>query len=559
MSAGNTLAKSTRKALAIPRSRVWFTNIFLKSLRDVRVGILGWGVGLGLLMLISYLAFPSTDTAKEELAALAKSFTWYSEPIAVTTVGGFATWRYGPFLLILLSVWVLLMGSRTLRGEEERGQMDALLSLPVARARVAVEKVAAIAMALLLACLIVTLFTLIGSARTNAGFTLIQTLLLGLNFALGAFFFAALALLIAQFTRERSAAAGVTGGLLALTCLIDGIGRVLNLGWLRWTSPFYYWGLSKPLIASYGTNAGALLVLTVGALILCGAAIWLFARRDIGAPALDLPRAPRLPAVSPVPDWTPRGVYARSLRQFGVIAFWSAVTLGLYMVLLISVTKQTENIVTDFYKSIGQSGVLQSLMGSGKGDAAFLNLEFSIIVLFPVVMAIMLVARWAAEEENGRLELVLATPRSRRQVILANFAAFTTALAVVLAVTFVVAWVSIIAAGLTVETGHLAQAIGGMLPLALVVGAVGYLLAGWLSSRWVIALLALLVVGSFFMTLLASSLNLPNWVTHLSIFDAYGSPLIDGLKWGAMVVVLGVTVVALVLAVYRFSQKDIAH
>jgi ABC-2 type transport system permease protein len=61
------------------------------------------------------------------------------------------------------------------------------------------------------------------------------------------------------------------------------------------------------------------------------------------------------------------------------------------------------------------------------------------------------------------------------------------------------------------------------------------------------------------MTLLASSLKLPNWVTHLSIFDAYGSPLIDGLKWGNIAIVLVVTVVALALAVYRFSQKDIAR
>ena len=39
-----------------------------------------------------------------------------------------------------LALWPLLAGSRMLRGEEERGSMDALLSLPRGRVRVALEK-----------------------------------------------------------------------------------------------------------------------------------------------------------------------------------------------------------------------------------------------------------------------------------------------------------------------------------------------------------------------------------------------------------------------------------
>jgi ABC-2 type transport system permease protein len=544
--------------MRIPRSRFWFTSVYLKTLRDFRVGILGWGIGLGLLMLIGFNAAPTTAQAQAAIAPLGPSFTWYSEPVLITTVGGFLTWDDGPFLGILLSIWALLAGSRILRGEEERGQMDALLSLPLARARVAVGKVTALVVALLLACALIALLTLAASVGTSAGFTLAQTLLLGLNVALVASFFGALALLISQFTRTRGTAAGITGGVLTLAFLVDGIGRVAHLEGLRRISPYYYYGLSKPLIATYGTNAGALLVLTAGALLFCVAAIWLFSRRNVGAPALDLTSASGLRLTTPTPRWTLRGLYARSLNQFGLIAFWSTVVLALYMVLLISVTKQAEGLLTEYYKSIGLSSIVQSLLGERGGDTAFLNLEFSFLIVFPVVVAIMLVARWAAEEGDGRLELTLAAPRSRRRVILASFAAFATALSVSLGTIFVVAWINIKAAGLSTDMGHLAQAVGGMLPLALVAGAVGYMLTGWLSSRWVIGLLTLLVVGSFFITTLPASLSVPNWITHLSVFAAYGSPLIDGLNWETMMVLLGVTGVALALAIWRFSQKDLS-
>ena len=37
---------------------MWFSSVFLKTLRDYRVAILGWGMGLGLLMYAVVSAFP---------------------------------------------------------------------------------------------------------------------------------------------------------------------------------------------------------------------------------------------------------------------------------------------------------------------------------------------------------------------------------------------------------------------------------------------------------------------------------------------------------------------
>ena len=67
--------------------------------------------------------------AMASLVALAQSFNWLVQPIAVDTPGGYATFKYGPVIL-LLALWAISAGGRVLRGEEDRGSMDVLLSLP---------------------------------------------------------------------------------------------------------------------------------------------------------------------------------------------------------------------------------------------------------------------------------------------------------------------------------------------------------------------------------------------------------------------------------------------
>ena len=150
---------------------------------------------------------------------------------------------------LLIALWPLLAGSRMLRGEEERGSLDVLLSLPRGRGRVALEKLAAIWTALLLMGLLIGLLTFAGGKRVNADFSLGDALLFGLNLALICGVFGVIALLISQFTQERGTAAGVTGGLLLVFIVLDMVHRVIpNTEWISRLSPVYYYNLSKPLV-----------------------------------------------------------------------------------------------------------------------------------------------------------------------------------------------------------------------------------------------------------------------------------------------------------------------
>ncbi|MGZ3643613.1 MAG: ABC transporter permease subunit [Ktedonobacteraceae bacterium] len=547
-----------------------FRNIYLKSLRDYRIAILGWGLGIGLLIYVVLSSFPSlveTPAARASLVSLGPSFAWIAEPLKIDTPGGYATFKYG-FTVLVMALWPLLASSRMLRGEEERGSMDVLLSMPRGRGRVALEKLAAIWTALLGMGLLIGLSTYAGGMRVNADFSLGDALLSGLNLALACGVFGSLALLISQFTQERGTASGLTGGLLLIFIMVDMVHRVIpNTDWISHFSPIYYYNLNKPLVPGFGINVGALGVLLALSIILSVASIWLFVRRDIGGtvklPAwLHLPeRASRAEQVLPANAWSLRSVYTRGLGMMVVPGIWWTLAIAGSAAWMVFIVKQTESQLATIAQS---SPLLKDILTKvGGGDittnATILSALFTFMPLLLMAFAVTQVNRWAADEEDGRLEMVLSTPQPRLNVLLARFAALTTVLVIIGVLTLIATELAALAAGLKLDSGNVAVAALSMIPMGLLIAAIGFLFSGWLRTAIDTGLLSFLLVIWFSITFIGPELNWPDGVQKLSAFYYYGTPLLHGLSLGNMLLVLAVAVVALALASVRFMRKDIGR
>lgn len=548
---------------------MWFRNVYLKSLRDYRIAILGWGLGTGLLIYIVLASFPQlvlTPQARASLVTLAQGFAWLAEPVKVDTAGGYATFKYGA-LVLLLAIWALSAGSRALRGEEERGSMDVLLSLPEARARLALQKLLAILTALLAMGVLIALIVYAGGASTKAGFTFVNALLFGLNISLTAAVFTALSLFISQFTGERGTASGVTGLLLVVFTMLDMVHRIFNgAERVSQLSPIYYYNLNKPLVPGYGVNLTALLVLAALILVLSGAAIWLFARRDVGAP-IALAERLRIRSSSrratrplPVDDWSLRSVYARSLATISRPTLWWTVGIAGFAAWMVLVVKQTEaslaNIaqtspfLRSFLESVGGSNALT--------NATILSALFAFVPVALMAFAVTQAYRWSVDEEDGRLELVLATPQSRLQVLVGRFAALASSAIVIGFVTLLAVLVVSAISGVSFDRGNVAAASLGMIPLGLLVGALGYLFSGWLRAAFDTGLLSLLLAAWFFISFLGPDLKWPDATLRLSPLYYYGKPLLNGLALGGTIGILLLSLVALAIGAIRFANKDIA-
>ena len=549
---------------------MWFSNVFLKTLRDYRIAIFGWGVGMGVLMYSVVSAVSTllaTPAARASLVSLARSFTWIAEPIQVDTPGGYATWKYG-FTILVMALWPILVGSRMLRGEEERGSLDALLSLPRTRGQVALEKLAAMWAALVAMGLLIGLLTFGAGASVKADFGLGGAVLFGLNLTLICGVFGSIALLISQFTQERRTASGVTGGLLLAFIVLDMLHRVIpGTEWLSRLSPVYYYNLSKPLIPSYGTNPGALLVLLAVSALLSAAAVWLFVGRDIGGTValpgfLRLPeRAVRPERALPVNAWSLRSVYTRSLATIAVPTFWWTVAIAGFAAFFVVIVVQTEKQLKDLYQGSPLLNDLITKVGGGDvtTNASLLSFLFVFLPVLLMAFAVTQANRWAADEEDGLQELVLSTPQPRLTVLLARFGALTTATVIIGVMTLILTGLTSAVTGLALDGGNLAAASLSMIPLGLLIAALGYLFSGWLHTAIDTGLLSFLLVIWFFITFVGPELSLPSATLRLSAFYYYGTPLLHGLPLGDTLLVVAVAAVALVLAAARFVRKDIGR
>jgi ABC-2 type transport system permease protein len=545
---------------------MWLRSVYLRTLHDYWIPVLGWGIGMGLVVvspMASVGTLLTTPQAREQLVSLAATFAWNADAIAVDTIGGYATWKIGIFIF-LIAIWPLLVASRTLRGEEDRGSLDVLLTLPRPRVAVALEKLAAMWTALLAMAVLIGLLVFAGGRAFGADFGLGHALVFGLNLALFCAVIGALALLISQFTQERGPAAGWTAGLLLIFIVLDMVHRVIpNTEWISRASPVYYYNLSKPLVPSHGADAAGMLVLLALALVLSGIAVWLFSRRDVGG-TVPLPRWLPLPERTatralPAGDWSLRSVYARSLGMVAMPALWWTLGIAGFAAWMVVVVQQMEARLSTLLASSPTATTLIRNLGGGDANlnAGFLSAMFVLLPLFLMAFAVTQVNRWSADEQDGRLELVLATPQSRLRVLLGRFAALGSATAVIGVITLLASAGAAAATGLKLDTGNLAAATLGMIPLGLLIAAIGYLASGWLRTAADTGLLSFLLVIWFFISFIGPELEWPEATLRLSAFYYYGTPLVHGLQLGSVLGVVAVTALALGLGALRFNHKDI--
>jgi ABC-2 type transport system permease protein len=543
-----------------------FRAVWTKTLRELRVPIVAWGLGLGLSLYANYAT--ARDAIASGIAGLAERFRFMAEPVAVDTVPGYVTFRVlGLVLPVLLSVWAILVGPRLVRGEEERGSLDVLLSTPRSRARLLAEKLAALMVALLLVALLLSLGVLAGQAGADQPLAYGRALGAALNASLVALVFGAAGLLLSQLLPRR-AAAGVAALLLALAFLTDATGRTIQgASWLRLGSPLHYYSANKPLIAGYPADPGAAAVLVGLYLALAAGSLLLFGRRDVrGVALVALPAGNRrghdgdrqvLAEASSV-VWE-RTIGLRALRVQAPAAMWwtlGVAALAGWMTLLVpTIREPLQQLISDnpvFAELFARSG-----LGTDAGVLALAPFLFlpAVLAAFALTQAL----AWPADLDAGRLEVVLSTPRSRVQLLLERFLAVVVMAAASTVVVFLVVLAGVRVAGLSVSAGKLGTACLAIVPLQLLTAALVYVLAGRLSYGGVVGVIAAFLVASFLAEFLRQTFDLPGWLVGLSMFHQYGSPLTAGLAWGPFLVLLAIAAALLGLGAVQFRHADLAR
>ncbi len=544
-------------------------SIFGKTLREQRWALLIWSVLITLILSTVYASLSQIDLSQLGNLTQNRAYVFLGEPVATDTASGYVTWKYGFSFSLMLSIFAMLVGSRMVRGEEARGSMDLLLATPHSRKDLLREKVLATVVSVSVLGLAFGIGALLGEASQHDAASVGGAVLAGFNLSLQLFFYAMLALFISQYTRTAGTAAGATGALYALFFVLDGRGRAYpNITWVKYLSPNYYYGLSKPLIPSYGTNIGAMaLLLGLGLLLLAGSAV-IFLRRDMGAVAtLPLRRILRSGTAKTVsPDaqidraardpWL-RSVLARALRAGGPGLGWWMLGIFLYAAYGAGIVKSSEQQLRDAIKG---SPAFAQLFGDNllATDYGFVSLVvFLIISIAAMLYALIRANDWPANQDNGRLDIVLSTPQPRWRVALQWYATALVGFILLALANALGIMVGAVATNLTLDAGRVfAASLALVPPMALIAGAV-YALGARLRSTIDLEIVGGYLGIAFFMDLLRSTLKLPGWTQHLSIFTAYGTPIADGVNWTGSSVMLLLAALFTGIGIYLFQTGDL--
>jgi ABC-2 type transport system permease protein len=532
------------------------------ALRLGRWGLVGFSLAALFSVWVQTAGFYriAGDTPAERAAfgnsmlALASNFVAVlPPPIRPDTVGGYVQFRGMNPLAILFAVWALASATGFARGDEERGLVESTLATGVSRRRLVASRIAAFAIALAIASACAAAGLVIGVASGNesiavAGLFQACALLVALGLACYA-----IALLVAQLVEVRAATAAAGAVLLGLF-LLNSLSRVFSqLSTWRWLSPFRYYDLSQPLPPGGYFDGRAFAALLVFTFVLSVAAATVFAVRDLGAPLVAPPRRSRAATHKvTAPVWLRfpvlRGLYD---RRYGILA-WTAGMAALAIV-FVSLTRTIVQVLLSVPSFLPY---LSSFVRTQLYPGVLGFTWFNVAQLLFAGFAITQVARWAAEDTDGRLEQTLSQPISRTAIVLERMAILAAAAVIIAAISGVTLYIVSRQQGIDLNAGRLTAASLMLVPFALVFAGAGSLLAAW-NPRAAVGLLGAFAFVSYLDTELGRIFQLPVWLQDLSAFKLFGTPLLTGVDWRNVAVMVALATAGIGGSILAIRRRDV--
>jgi ABC-2 type transport system permease protein len=263
-------------------------NVFLKTLRDMRIALFWWSLAMFLFSLYYMSFYPSmakdTENLQDMMDNMPDSFkAMMGGEVDLSTPEGFLSLEaFSFFYPILFLAFAVIYGAGIIGSEEENSTFDLLLSTPIRRWRVVLEKYAALVTFTLIVLLLSYLGFWFGAIVAGVDDFPESDILFGtLNMFPLIMFFAALALMLTGIRGGRGLALGGVLGLAAITYLVDTMSEVAHVpDVLVKLSPWHYYNGANVL--REGFELGNIALLLGLSIVFVAAALWGFERRDVG-------------------------------------------------------------------------------------------------------------------------------------------------------------------------------------------------------------------------------------------------------------------------------------
>jgi ABC-2 type transport system permease protein len=261
-------------------------NVFLKTLRDRRRSLIGWTIGLIAYSIFILAFFPTIRDSAGDFEDILESIPPALRAISgrdvvdiASPVGYLNTQVFNLMAPLLLLVFAIGFGARTVAGEEQEGTLELVLAAPIPRWRLVTEKFAAMLAGTVVLGVVLWVGLAMGAQLVDMDLAVTRIAGAVLSAVLLALVYGSVALAVGCLTAKRSIAVSVAVVLAVAAYLIDAFAPLVDsIDAVKGLSPFYYYGTSRTLSSGIDPVDAAVLVFLT--LVLLGVALVAFDRRD---------------------------------------------------------------------------------------------------------------------------------------------------------------------------------------------------------------------------------------------------------------------------------------
>jgi ABC-2 type transport system permease protein len=263
--------------------------VFWHTLKSHWRGALYWGIGMGLMAYYILTIIPDMDALNQYAEMAANLPPVLTQMLGVSDVAtllapeGFVGFGFFGYALLILAAYAVVAGLSVTANEEDDGILDIVLSLPLARWRLVVEKFAAHFLLTLLMVLMAVIGMWLGGQQSVLDLNMGRLAAATLNMLPGVLFMIALTVFVSVLVRRKAVAIGIVAGIIAASYFLDFIGRAVTNDIVQVVQKlsFYTYYDSAGVIIN-GLNVGNVALLLALTVILMAGAVWFFNRRDVG-------------------------------------------------------------------------------------------------------------------------------------------------------------------------------------------------------------------------------------------------------------------------------------
>lgn len=521
------------------------TVLFRETARRATRSGAVWGAIFGVIVASSALSYTKIYSTQAERDALATSFgsnnataALFGPAPALQTVAGFTVFKSLMTIMVLGALWGLLTSTRLLRGEEDAGRWEMVLTGQATRRSATVQALAGLGTGLAALWLVAAVFTVFTGQDKSVSYSVGAGLYFALVQAAAPLMFLAVGALTSQLVATRRQAATLAGWFLGASYLLRMIADAgVGLHGLIWVSPLGWVEELQPL-----TSPQPLAVLPIAGFsaVVALSAVYLSARRDVGASVFrDHPRRPaRLRLLFGQLGLSVRLLRSVTLGWLGALAA-SGLVLGL-------IAQQAGGTISG--SSVQE--VFARLGATGTGAQAFLGVSFLIVAVLAGFMAAGQATAARGEEAEGRVDPLVVGPVSRVSWLGGRVVLACAVLVIAGVVAGLSTWVGVEAQGGGVSLSTLLKAGINVVPAALCLLGIGvvamgvwpratsYVVYGYLGWSLLIEVVGgvgtqrqWLLDTSLFHQMAAAPAVDPNWTVNGVLFAIGAATALCGIAW----------------------------